>query len=64
MLQRNPLLTERVPSDRQIVEVKVGNEWQPATFMAGEFIDIYGMPLNRHKISGWRPVNPNAGNHA
>jgi len=64
MLQRNPLNSERVPADRQIVEVRIGNEWQPATYTGGEFIDIYGMPLDRRRISSWRPVNSNAGNQA
>jgi len=46
---------DKLPSDRQHVEVRVGNrDWQPATYVDGEFVDAYGMPLDRHKISGWR----------
>jgi hypothetical protein len=49
--------------DRQVVEVRVANsDWQPATYTNGEFVDAYGMPLDRRRISGWRPVSATAGN--
>ena len=58
MLQRSTLMNEKLPTDRQIVEVRLGNgEWQPATYRDGEFVDAYGMPLERRKISSWRPTN-------
>ena len=59
--QRFP--TDRQPADRQVVEVRLANsDWQPATYSGGEFVDVYGMPLDRARITGWRPVSANAGN--
>jgi hypothetical protein len=49
---------DKLPSDRQHVEVRLDNrEWQPATYVDGEFVDAYGMPLDRRKISSWRDPN-------
>jgi hypothetical protein len=63
MLQRNTLRNDKLPLDRQVVEVRAGNgEWQPATYRNGEFVDMYGMPLSRHRITGWRPASTRAGN--
>jgi len=63
MLNRNTATNERFPMDRQVVEVRVANsDWQPATYTNGEFVDAYGMPLDRRRISGWRPVSATAGN--
>ena len=51
----------KLPSDRQNVEVRLDNrDWQPATFVDGEFVDPYGMPLDRSKISSWRSPTGNA----
>ena len=64
MLPRGPLIKERFPADNQIVEVRVGNgDWQPATYSNGEFVDSYGITLDRRKVTGWRPVNSNAVNN-
>ena len=50
------MVTE-LPSERQTVEVNFdGNAWQPAVFRNGQFVDIYGLPLDRQKISGWRAL--------
>jgi hypothetical protein len=57
-------MTDKLPMDRQIIEVRLGTaEWQPAMFRDGEFVDMYGIPLERRKISSWRPANANAVNH-
>jgi hypothetical protein len=45
--------------------VRLGTaEWHPAMFRDGEFVDMYGIPLERRKISSWRPANANAVNHS
>lgn len=65
MLHRSTLANERLPADRQIVEVRLGSgDWQPATFRDGEFVDAYGMPLDRRKVSNWRPAGAAAVNGA
>jgi hypothetical protein len=53
---------DKLPNDRQAVEVCVDNhdEWQAATFQNGEFVDAYGMPLDRRHISNWRPSDNSA----
>jgi probable HAF family extracellular repeat protein len=49
---------DKLPSDRQNVEVRFDNrDWQPATYVDGEFVDEYGMPLDSRKISSWRAPN-------
>jgi hypothetical protein len=49
-------MNNKVPTDQQVVEVLVGDDaWQQATYKDGEFVDTYGMPLERSSISDWRP---------
>jgi len=48
---------DKLPNDRQPIEVRLGNEWQPATYQDGQFIDAYGLPLDPRKISSWRAPN-------
>jgi len=51
------MLTD-LPAERQTVEVNFeGNSWQPAFFRNGQFVDIYGLPLDRQRISGWRALD-------
>jgi hypothetical protein len=46
-----------LPAERQAVEVNFnGISWQPAIFQNGQFVDIYGLPLDREKISDWRAL--------
>ena len=58
-------MNNKVPTDQQVVEVLVGDDvWQQATFKDGEFVDTYGMSLDRSSILDWRPhvlalANPN-----
>jgi len=67
MLQRNAMRADsseaRMPLESQVVEVRVGNaDWQPATYRDGQFVDVYGMTLDRKRVSGWRPAGRNAVN--
>jgi len=56
-------MNEKVPMDYQVVEVRVGNdEWQPATYRDGEFVDVFGLPLDRTQVSKWRPASAQAAN--
>lgn len=65
MLPRSTLMKDKLPTEHQVIEVRLGNdEWQPATYRDGEFVDLYGMTLDRRKISTWRPADSNAVNHA
>ena len=48
---------DKLPNDREPIEVRMGNEWQPATYQDGQFVDAYGLPLNPKKISSWRAPN-------
>ena len=66
MLPRGTLMNDKLPVDRQIIEVRLGSrdEWQPAIYRDGEFVDAYGITLDRRRISGWRPANSNAVNRA
>lgn len=48
---------DKLPNERQPIEVRLGNDWLPATYQDGQFIDAYGMPLNPHQISSWRAPN-------
>jgi hypothetical protein len=58
------MMLDKLPNERQIVEVRYGNDWQPATYVDGEFIDRYGMPLDPRKISTWRMPPGAAGRSA
>ena len=68
MLPRSTLTeatNDKLPMDRQVIEVRMGTDaWQPAMFRDGEFVDMYGIPLERRRISSWRPAKANAVNHA
>jgi len=56
---------DKLPMDRQVIEVRLGtDEWQPAMFRDGGFVDMYGLPIERRRISSWRPANANATNHS
>ena len=48
-------MLNELPADRQSVEVRFNDDdWQPAVFRGGQFLDIYGLPLNQDMIAGWR----------
>lgn len=51
------MMFDKLPNDRQPIEVRVGDEWQPATYQDGQFIDAYGLPLDAVKVSSWRDPN-------
>ena len=71
MLHRSWLMNEntkeKIPMDQQVVEVRLADsEWQQAIYKDGEFVDAYGIPLDRKGISSWRPSNTrtSGANHA
>jgi hypothetical protein len=46
-----------LPMDRQAVQVQLNNgDWQAATYQDGQFVDLYGLPLDHRKITSWRPA--------
>lgn len=46
-----------LPLERQAVQVQISNgEWQAATYQEGQFVDLYGLPLDHQKITSWRPA--------
>ena len=46
-----------LPLERHAVQVQINNgEWQPATYQDGQFVDLYGLPLDHRKITSWRPA--------
>ena len=54
-----------LPLERQAVQVKLNDgDWQPATYQDGQFVDLYGLPLDHRKITSWRPAGGTAGAHA
>ena len=51
-----------LPMDRQAVQVKINDgDWQPAVYQDGQFVDLYGLPLDHRKITSWRPAGGSAG---
>jgi hypothetical protein len=54
-----------LPLERQAVQVQINNgEWQPATHQDGQFVDLYGLPLDHRKITSWRPAGGSANGRA
>jgi len=50
-----------LPLERQAVQVQLNNgEWQAATYQDGQFVDLYGLPLDHRKITSWRPAGGSA----
>jgi hypothetical protein len=50
-----------LPLERQAVQVQINNgDWQAATYQDGQFVDLYGLPLDHHKITSWRPAGGSA----
>ena len=50
-----------LPLERQAVQVQVNNgEWQAATYQDGQFVDLYGLPLDHSNITSWRPAGGTA----
>ena len=44
------------PVEGQVVQVKIdGGEWQSATYREGQYVDMYGLPLDASKVSDWKP---------
>ncbi|HEY6984507.1 MAG TPA: hypothetical protein VH375_00380 [Rhodanobacteraceae bacterium] len=54
-----------LPMERQAVQVKINDgEWQPAVYQDGQFVDLYGLPLDYRKITTWRPSGAATSGHA
>lgn len=54
-----------LPMERQAVQVKLGEgDWQAAIYQDGQFVDTYGLPLDHHKITSWRPAGGSANGSA
>jgi hypothetical protein len=54
-----------LPLERQAVQVQINNgEWQAATYQDGQFVDLYGLPLDHRKVTSWRPAGGSASNYA
>ena len=50
-----------LPVDRQPVQVQLNNgDWQAVTYQDGQFVDLYGLPLDHQKITSWRPAGGTA----
>ena len=50
-----------LPLERQAVQVQINEgEWQAATYQDGQFVDLYGLPLDHRKITSWRPAGGSA----
>ncbi len=44
-----------LPLERQAVQVKLNDgDWQSAIYQDGQFVDLYGLPLDHRKVSSWR----------
>jgi len=53
-----------LPMERQAVQVKINDgEWQPAIYQDGQFVDLYGLPLDHRKVTSWRPAGSSTGGH-
>jgi hypothetical protein len=53
-------MSNETPQEGQDVQVKMGNNWQAATYRRGQFVDVYGLPLDAQRISEWQAVEPRA----
>ena len=54
-----------LPMERQAVQIRIGEgEWQSAVYQDGQFVDLYGLPLDHTKISSWRPAGGTNGTPA
>lgn len=51
-----------LPMERQSVQVKINDgDWQPAIYQDGQFVDLYGLPLDHLKVTSWRPAGGSLG---
>jgi hypothetical protein len=63
--KRSTTMKGELPLERQAVQVQINNgEWQPATYQDGQFVDLYGLPLDHRKITSWRPAGGSANGRA
>lgn len=46
-----------LPMERQAVQVQINDgDWQAAVYQDGQFVDLYGLPLDHRKVTSWRPA--------
>jgi hypothetical protein len=56
---------DNLPTDQQAVQITLDDRaWQPATYRRSEFVDVYGLPIDRQKIMSWRPLDNNSASNA
>jgi hypothetical protein len=53
-------MQNETPQEGQDVQVKMGSNWQAATYRRGQFVDVYGLPLDAQRISEWQATEPRA----
>jgi hypothetical protein len=54
-----------LPLERQAVQVKLNEgDWQSAVYQDGQFVDLYGLPLDHQKVTSWRPAGSSADGRA
>jgi hypothetical protein len=53
-------MQNETPQEGQDVQVKMGSNWQAATYRRGQFVDVYGLPLDSQRISEWQAMEPRA----
>jgi hypothetical protein len=53
-------MQNETPQEGQDVQVKMGSSWQEATYRRGQFVDVYGLPLDAQRISEWQAMEPRA----
>jgi hypothetical protein len=62
---RSRTMKGELPLERQAVQVQINNgDWQAATYQDGQFVDLYGLPLDHRKVTSWRPVGAGANGRA
>ena len=44
------------PREGQDVQVNLGGRWQVARYRRGQFVDVYGLPLDPERITEWQGV--------
>lgn len=53
-------MNNETPQEGQDIQVRIGSGWQAATYRRGQFVDVYGLPLDAQKISEWQAMEPRA----
>jgi hypothetical protein len=63
VLREETDMDTRYPNEGPVVQVRIDDgEWQAATLRDGQFVDLYGLPLDATRMSEWK-VEPTARKH-